>query len=60
MKLTLTIPKTPNERYPRKQHAAEAPLSVRKEQLKVLVIESFPRWEYRYREMPSNAIPVSR
>lgn len=25
-----------------------APISIRKEQLKVLVIESFPRWEYRY------------
>ena len=26
----------------------EAPLDVRKEQLRVLVVESFPRWEYRY------------
>ena len=25
-----------------------APISIREEQLKVLVIESFPRWEYRY------------
>ena len=25
-----------------------APISIRKEQLKVLVIESYPRWEYRY------------
>jgi uncharacterized membrane protein len=47
VKLTLTIPKTPNERYP-ENNTQEAPLSVRKEQLKVLVIESFPRWEYRY------------
>ncbi len=47
VKLTLTIPKTTNERYP-ENNAQEAPLSVRKEQLKVLVIESFPRWEYRY------------
>jgi uncharacterized membrane protein len=47
VKLTLTIPKTPNERYP-ENNSQEAPLSIRKEQLKVLVIESFPRWEYRY------------
>ncbi len=47
VKLTLTIPKTPNERYP-ENNTQEAPLSIRKEQLRVLVIESFPRWEYRY------------
>jgi hypothetical protein len=29
-------------------NAAEARLSVRPEELKVLVIESYPRWEYRY------------
>ncbi len=27
---------------------ATAPISVREEQLRVLVIESYPRWEYRY------------
>ena len=47
VKLTLTIPKTPSERYP-ENNSQEAPLSIRKEQLRVLVIESFPRWEYRY------------
>lgn len=47
VKLTLTIPKTPNERYP-ENNSQEAPLAIRKEQLRVLVIESFPRWEYRY------------
>jgi uncharacterized membrane protein len=47
VKLTLTIPKTPGERYP-ENNSQEAPLSIRKEQLHVLVIESFPRWEYRY------------
>ncbi len=47
VKLTLTIPKTPSERYP-ENNSQEAPLSIRKEQLKVLVIETFPRWEYRY------------
>lgn len=47
VKLTLSIPKTPNERYP-ENNTQEAALAVRKEQLHVLVIESFPRWEYRY------------
>lgn len=47
LKLTLTIPTMPDERYP-ENNTQEAPLSVRKEQLKVLLIESFPRWEYRY------------
>ena len=47
VKLTLTIPKTASERYP-ENNSQEAPLSIRKEQLRVLVIESFPRWEYRY------------
>lgn len=47
VKLTLAIPKTPGERYP-ENNSQEAPLSIRKEQLRVLVIESFPRWEYRY------------
>jgi hypothetical protein len=45
--LKLTIPKTGAERYEENNHI-EAPLSIRKEQLRVLVIESFPRWEYRY------------
>ncbi len=47
MKLTLTVPKTGGERF-LENNAIEAPLSIRKEQLRVLVIESFPRWEYRY------------
>ena len=47
LKLTLTIPTMPDERYP-ENNTQEAPLSVRQEQLKVLLIESFPRWEYRY------------
>ncbi len=33
---------------PKASRSLSFPLSVRKEQLKVLVIESFPRWEYRY------------
>lgn len=47
VKLTLSIPKTPGERYP-ENNTQEAPLAIRKEQLHVLIIESFPRWEYRY------------
>ena len=47
VKLTLSIPKTGEERF-MENNVIEAPLAVRKEQLRVLVIESFPRWEYRY------------
>jgi len=45
--LTLTVPKTGEERN-LDNNSLEAPLSIRKEQLRVLVIDSFPRWEYRY------------
>ena len=47
MKLTLTVPKTGGERF-LDNNSIEAPLSVRKEQLHVLVVDSYPRWEYRY------------
>jgi len=47
IKLTLTVPKTGEERN-LDNNSIEAPLSVRAEQLHVLVIDSFPRWEYRY------------
>ncbi len=46
-KLKLTVPKTGAERY-LDNNSIEAPVSIRKEQLHVLLIESFPRWEYRY------------
>ena len=46
-KLTLAVPKTGGERY-EENNTAEAPIAIRKEQLRVLIIESFPRWEYRY------------
>lgn len=45
--LTLRVPKTGAETL-LENNSIEAPLAVRKEQLKVLVIESYPRWEYRY------------
>jgi len=47
IKLTLTVPKTGEERFTQ-NNSIEAPLSIRKEQLHVLVIDSYPRWEYRY------------
>jgi hypothetical protein len=45
--LSLKVPKTGSERFT-ENNAIDAPLEIRKEQLKVLVIESYPRWEYRY------------
>jgi hypothetical protein len=45
--LTLTVPPMPGERN-LDNHSIEAPLPVRKEALRVLIIESYPRWEYRY------------
>ena len=47
IKLSLKVPKTGGETF-LDNNSLEAPLSIRKEQLKVLVIESYPRWEYRY------------
>ncbi len=47
MKVTLSVPQTGAERF-LENNSIEAPLSIRKEQLRVLVIESYPRWEYRY------------
>ena len=41
------MPPTGGERY-LENNSIEALLPVRKEQLHVLVIESYPRWEYRY------------
>lgn len=45
--LTLTIPKQDGEAVTT-NNTWSAPISIRKESLKVLVVESFPRWEYRY------------
>ncbi len=46
-KLTLTIPPVANERYP-DNNSLDATVSIRKEELKVLIVETLPRWEYRY------------
>jgi hypothetical protein len=45
--LTMGIPQDPLDLIS-ENNAISAPIVVRKEQLQVLVIESFPRWEYRY------------
>lgn len=45
--LTLTIPKQDGELITN-NNTLSVPISIRKESLKVLVVESFPRWEYRY------------
>ncbi len=45
--LTLSIPPVEGE-HVQQNHSIDAPLSIRREQLHVLLIESFPRWEYRY------------
>ncbi|GAB5512725.1 hypothetical protein [Rhodopirellula baltica] len=45
--LTLMISKHPNELLDDNNEIA-APISIREEKLRVLVIESVPRWEYRY------------
>lgn len=45
--LTLDLPQTGEERDG-DNNTLSAPISIRKEELQVLVIESYPRWEYRY------------
>lgn len=45
--LQLTLPGI-DEEYDSENNELSAPLAIRKEELKVLLIDSFPRWEYRY------------
>lgn len=45
--VTVTVPAQPGELLP-DNNTRTAPIAVRQEQLKVLVVESVPRWEYRY------------
>ncbi len=45
--LTIKVPPADDERITANNEIS-APISIRKESLKVLVVESFPRWEYRY------------
>lgn len=46
-KLTLTLPKHDAEVLTNNNERT-VPVSVRKEAIKVLLVESYPRWEYRY------------
>lgn len=45
--VTLTIPKHADETIPGNNEQS-APIAIREEKLKVLLVESYPRWEYRY------------
>jgi uncharacterized membrane protein len=45
--LTLTLPPEADELLP-DNNERTAPIAVREERLRVLVVESVPRWEYRY------------
>lgn len=45
--LTLTLPEIAEERD-KSNNKLTAPIAIRKEELKVLLIDTFPRWEYRY------------
>jgi hypothetical protein len=45
--LTLEVPKHPDETMV-DNNRMTAPIAIREEKLKVLVVESLPRWEYRY------------
>ena len=45
--LTMSVPKHPDEILG-DNNILSAPISIRQEKLKVLVVESVPRWEYRY------------
>lgn len=45
--LTVTVPEHADEAI-FDNNAKSSPIAIRKERLKVLIVESFPRWEYRY------------
>ena len=45
--LTLAVPKHAEESLA-ENNTMSAPISIREEKLKVLIVESYPRWEYRY------------
>ncbi len=46
-RLTLNVPKHPEE-FLADNNALTAPIAIREEKLRVLIVESLPRWEYRY------------
>ncbi len=45
--LTLDVPKHSNETLT-DNNRLTAPIAIREEKLRVLIVESYPRWEYRY------------
>jgi hypothetical protein len=45
--VTLTIPRHPDE-ISAENNTMTAPIAIREEKLRVLLVESYPRWEYRY------------
>src|SRR5262249_35868747 len=45
--LTLSIPRHADE-LSAENNRLSAPIAIREEKLRVLVVESYPRWEYRY------------
>ncbi|MCC7084093.1 MAG: hypothetical protein IT427_03690 [Pirellulales bacterium] len=45
--LTLTVPRNSEELLP-ENNQRSAPIEIREERLRVLVVDSLPRWEYRY------------
>src|SRR6516225_9781533 len=45
--MTLSVPPNSEETI-KENNRITAPISIREEKLRVLVIESYPRWEYRY------------
>ena len=45
--LALEVPRHPDE-FTAENNRLTAPIAIREEKLRVLVVESFPRWEYRY------------
>ncbi|GAB5404923.1 MAG: hypothetical protein Aurels2KO_31540 [Aureliella sp.] len=45
--LSLNLPPHPDEKIP-SNNGRETPIVIREEKLRVLVVESLPRWEYRY------------
>jgi hypothetical protein len=47
VEVTVTVPPVEGELLP-DNNARTAPLSIRRETLRVLVVEGVPRWEYRY------------
>jgi len=45
--ITLSVPRSPDETIA-DNNKLSAPISIRQEKRRVLVVESYPRWEYRY------------